>query len=173
MLTSTCRIGSARNDTARDGYTVRTFPPSYAPDNTLRGHFEFGLKYDDLNLEWLSRLFEKVEADWSEEWLRSSPTSLYARKTGYLYEWFTGRLLNAGDTPATNYESLVDDERYLCAPRPSRDRRWMIDDNLPGTRDFCPLVRLTQALREALKFDVQAALRELDCQRQSNNPQPW
>ncbi|TPV45277.1 cell filamentation protein Fic, partial [Pantoea deleyi] len=41
-------------------------------------------------------------------------------------------------------------------------RRWRINDNLPGSADFCPLVRRTPAVEQALAFDLNDALKDLD-----------
>ncbi len=43
-----------------------------------------------------------------------------------------------------------------------RARRWRVNDNLPGTPDFCPLIRRTPEVQEALRFDLAGALSELD-----------
>jgi hypothetical protein len=43
-----------------------------------------------------------------------------------------------------------------------RVRRWRINDNLPGLRDFCPLVRRTDAVQQALQFNLDGALHELN-----------
>lgn len=161
-LTSTCRIGGARRTLEKDGFRVETFPAAYAPENGIRGHFEFGLKYDDLNLEWLSRLFASMAPQWIEDWVDAQPTSVYARRTAFLYEWFTGQRLAAPDTAASSYENAIDPLRYLTSTVPIKVKRWKIIDNLPGTRHFCPLVRLTPEIRQSTQFDLQGELAALD-----------
>lgn len=160
-LTTASRIGGSRRQESRDGFTSFTWPSQYAPRGDLRGHFEFGLKYDELNLEWLARLFEATGPQWIDEWVAATPTSIYARRAACLYEWMTGARLNSADTPATNYELLVDPGSYLTATTPERSRRWKIDNNLPGTPSYCPLVRWTPSLHEAAQFDTQAELDKL------------
>ncbi len=135
-LTSTCRIGGARRTLEKDGFRVETFPAAYAPENGIRGHFEFGLKYDDLNLEWLSRLFASMAPQWIEDWVDAQPTSVYARRTAFLYEWFTGQRLAAPDTAASSYENAIDPLRYLTSTVPIKVKRWKIIDNLPEPATF-------------------------------------
>jgi hypothetical protein len=45
-----------------------------------------------------------------------------------------------------------------------RNPRWRVNDNLPGTRDFCPLVRLSDPLNAAGQVDPRAALAGLDAE---------
>lgn len=161
-LTSTCRIGGARKTLEKDGFRVETFPSAYLPENNIRGQFEFGLKYDDLNLEWLSRFFAAQPSGWLTDWLTAQPTSAYARRTGFLYEWVTNQPLAVPDTTASSYEHAIDPARYLTSTKPVKVKRWKILDNLPGTRQFCPLVRLTPEVRQATQFDLPAELAALD-----------
>jgi hypothetical protein len=161
-LSSCCRIGTKRATVINDNYRVETFLEAYAPEDTLRGHFEFGLKYDDLNLEWLSRLFSKLEHSWIVDWLNDTPTSLYARKTAFFYEWLSEKRLPVENTKVTGYESALDDSKYLTNLQGKRNQRWKIVDNLPGTPAYCPLVRLTPELKDAANFDLQKELNCLD-----------
>jgi hypothetical protein len=45
-----------------------------------------------------------------------------------------------------------------------RERRWRVNNNLPGTRAFCPIIRRSQALTQSLQFNPLEALTELDRQ---------
>jgi Fic/DOC family len=161
-LTSTCLIRKTRSTVERDGFRVETFTPNYAPNGSIKSHFEFGLKYDDLNFEWLSRFFEKSGQDWIVEWIRSQPASIYARKTAFFYEWFKSSLPADLQTTATNYETAIDPKRYLVASNPIKNKRWRIEDNMPGTQSFCPLIRINSKLKEAVDFDLARDLDELD-----------
>src|SRR5690606_38120053 len=53
-------------------------------------------------------------------------------------------------------------KNYLTRRESLRTRRWRINNNLPGTPEFCPLVRRTAPVQEALQFDLREALSELD-----------
>lgn len=161
-LTSTCIIGKSRSTSQNNGFRVETFVANYEPEDTIRGHFEFGLKYDDLNFEWLSRFFEKTEPQWIVEWIKKQPASLYARKTAFFYEWFTADLLDVTDTTATTYEDAIDSDKYLSSSESVKNKRWKILDNLPGSRVFCPLIRFTKELKESIDFNLTKELDALD-----------
>lgn len=162
-LAMVSRIGSTQQEREQGGFRSQTFPGRYRPArDDERGHFEFGLKYEDLNLEWLARFFGVHPPAWIERWVHEQPTSQYARRTAFLYEWLTGRRLDAPDTAAGNYVPVIAPERYLVRGVPARCRRWRVLDNLPGTPAFCPVVRLTQEVRQAVDFDLAAELAVLD-----------
>ncbi|MFN2937382.1 cell filamentation protein Fic, partial [Escherichia coli] len=82
----------------------------------------------------------------------------YARRTGFLYEWLTGHQLGVPDVDNGGYIEAISSDQYLTRTDATRVRRWRINNNLPGTVDFCPIVRRTPAVQEALQFDLGAAL---------------
>src|SRR5690606_38046007 len=45
-----------------------------------------------------------------------------------------------------------------------RERRWRVNNNLPGTPAFCPIIRRSPALVQSLQFNPLEALTELDHQ---------
>nr|GFA98361.1 hypothetical protein [Tanacetum cinerariifolium] len=78
------------------------------------------------------------------------------------YEWLTGQQLNVPDVTNGGYVDAVSSKRYLTRAEPLRLRRWRINNNLPGVPAFCPMVRRTDAVQQALQFDLDVALRELN-----------
>ena len=160
-LRASSTIGPARSSREANDWRVESYPASYRPDPTIVGHLEFGLKYEDINLEWLSRLFAVIEPRILEDWIRRVPAGAYARRAGFLYEWLTARTL---DLPAVkgNFVDALDAARYFTRTTPLKNRRWRINDNLPGTPACCPLIRLTDAIKEAIALDIPQALAELD-----------
>lgn len=155
-------IGSARLCQDSSDGVRNQFPASYAPKDDFSGHFEFGLKYEEIHLEFLSRLFAAVGPGPVEDWCRQEPFGQYARRAGFLYEWLTGEHLDVPDLTNGGYIDALSSTAYLTRTAPLRNRRWRVNDNLPGTSSFCPLVRRTAALRESLEYDPSVALRELD-----------
>lgn len=161
-LTSRCCIGTVKSSRERYGFRTETFTPAYQPVDTTRGHFEFGLKYDDLNFEWLSRFFSSQPSNWIEAWIDEQPNSAYARRTAFLFEWFTGKRLPFDDTSSPTFVPALDPRHYLTATEGTRNRRWRVFNNLPGTPEFCPLVRITPELRLDSQFDLPGELAALD-----------
>lgn len=155
-------IGTTRMSHESNGHVERKYPASYQPADDFAGHFEFGLKYEDIHLEFFARLFASVGPAPIEAWCRRSPFGQYARRTGFLYEWLTGKPLDVPDVTNGGYVDALSAQQYLTRVEPLRVRRWRINDNLPGVPAFSPLVRRTQAVQEALRFDLGAALRDLN-----------
>ena len=157
------RVGPVRQREAVDGQETRTWTAQYQPPDTFRGHFEFGLKYERLSLEFFSRLFHRVEPEDVASWVRDEPTGSYARRAAFFYEWFTGRQLAVPDTaPNVGYVDAIDARQYLVAQRPDRVRRWRVNDNLPGSRDCCPMVFLGPEDQRGWLYDVAAGVQSLD-----------
>jgi Fic/DOC family len=133
-------IGSARSSTVSNGFTVETYPAQYQPDATLSAHLTFALKYEGVELDFLSRLFQATGPEPIAKWALEEPTGAYARRCSFLYEWLTEATLDGVGDAGGNYVDLLDCSRYLTATVPDKVRRWRINNNLPGTRAFCPMV---------------------------------
>lgn len=152
--------GSRRSEPGREIY-----PRQYAPDagaRALQEHFRFALAHETLHLELLSRLFERLGHHFIVDWLRLEPTSSYARRVGFLYEWLTSMTIPEHDRVASgNYVDAVDPGKYLVATAGEQNRRWRVNDNLPGTRAFCPVVRLSEHLRQAASIPFEREVQGL------------
>lgn len=156
------RLGTGRRTVVSGALRQETYPASARPDPTIAAHLTFALKHEVVNLEFLARVFDAVEAAVFERWIRDEPTGAYARRTGFLYEWLTGRMLDVPDTPTGNYVEALDADNYLVAARASNVQRWRVRDNLPGTAEFCPVVVRTEAVRRWEAYDCAKALRDLE-----------
>jgi hypothetical protein len=138
-------------------YHIQLFESRYQPDESLVGHLQFALRYEGVNLQLLKLLFESGDgAQLLCEWISGSPTSAYARRACFLYEWLTeGRLPLEDPVPSKmRYLDLLDTEMQFAACAVKKDARYRINDNLPGTPDFCPLVRKTDFLQEMVRKDL-------------------
>lgn len=151
-------IGSSRKDVTSDGVTEQTFPAQYQPGPILSEHLTFAFKREPIHLECLARLFSTLDPAELEQWIDAEPTGQYARKACFLYEWLTQKTLARDDLNKGNYVPLLDEKLYLTSVNPSRNTRWRIVDNLPGTSAFCPMIRITPALTELIQYDLDAAL---------------
>ncbi|KAB2850855.1 MAG: Fic family protein [Hyphomicrobiaceae bacterium] len=136
-----------------DGW--RLFTPRHAPSATLEGHLTFALKYEGVDLGVLKRLFLATGPDPVAACVRAQPTGSYARRTWFLNEWLTGTRLDLPDLKKGTYvEALNPEQQYAGQPRNSPRHR--VRDNLPGTPDFCPLVRRTSTLATLTALDLAA-----------------
>lgn len=162
-LFSRSHLGAQNRTEMHLSAETRSWTQQYLPDETFRGHFEFGLKYERLNFEFFSRVFERVDPQEITSWLQDAPTGAYARRTAFLYEWFTGKALDAPDTAANvGYVDAIDASLYLTASHPANVRRWKVRQNLPGPSSYCPLVYLGAQEKRDWIYDVQAGVERLN-----------
>jgi hypothetical protein len=61
----------------------------YQPDETLFKQLVFALKYEDVNLLILKKLFETLSSTEITDLVQIEPLSQYSRKIWFLYEWFS------------------------------------------------------------------------------------
>ncbi|MDQ5909270.1 MAG: hypothetical protein QG599_1365 [Pseudomonadota bacterium] len=155
-------IGSARS-TLREGDLRREiYPETYRPTATLSAHLTFAFKYEGVHLELLTRLFRLPEVRQAlEQWIVQEPTGAYARRAGFLYEWLMPDRLKVPDVTRGNYVNALDPEQYVVGTAINQPR-WRVRDNLPGTRNYCPMIRRIEAVRAAEAFDLPARLAELE-----------
>lgn len=159
------RFGSARRTVASaDRRRVETYPNAMRPGATIEEHLTFAFRYEPIHLEFLSRLFTEMDPRVLEAWIMREPTGQYARRAGFFFEWLTGKQLNVPDTVAGNYVDAIDPVEYLAATRALNNQRWRVRDNLPGTREFCPIVMRTELVQGVEGYDCSEALHKLEVQ---------
>lgn len=127
--------------------TWRVFDRRYWPGDEVAEHLTFALRHEDLDLLILKRVFAAVPVSALEEMVRAAPTGLASRRIWFLYEWLTGKTLDARDAPNAAAIDLLDPAAYFAA-EPRLSRRHRVRDNLLGTARFCPLMRRTKALMQ-------------------------
>ncbi len=133
----------------------RLYTPRHRPDDTLRGHLTFALKYEGLDLGILSALFRSIGPGDITEIVQNEPTGSYSRRIWFLYEWMTDIELPLEDAKRGNFVELVSER--LQYPGPPRDsRRHRVRNNLPGNRGFCPLIRRPPTLGAPIGWDLSA-----------------
>ncbi|HBG69835.1 MAG: cell filamentation protein Fic [Bacteroidetes bacterium GWF2_43_63] len=130
------------------------FSSRAAFEDTLYRHLVFALKYEGLHLLFFKKLFEKLSAKDVVAILKEEPTGQYSRKIWFLYEWLMHKELPIDDLTIKNYVPLVDDSLQFALSSGSKSPRHRIINNLPGTRDFCPLIRKTAKLENYIKENI-------------------
>jgi hypothetical protein len=155
-------IARSRATVRGDGYTHQYYPPAARPADTLAAHLGFALKHEGIHLEFLARLFDVAPVAELEAWVAAEPTGQYSRRAGFFYEYLTGRRLAFPGVVAGNYVSALDNESCVTAVRPVNNPRWRVRDNLPGSRDYCPLVLRTSRVQQAERYDCARHLADLE-----------
>lgn len=130
------------------------FTTRHSPHDTLYGHLVFALKYEGINLLVFKKLFEKVEVSLIETMVKNEPLSQYSRKIWFLYEWLLQKVLKIPDLKEGNYVPLVDEELQYALKKGTNSTRQRIQNNLPGTVNFCPLIFKTPKLEAYINEDL-------------------
>ena len=138
----------------------RIFTPRHRPDDTLYAHLTFALKYEGVDLTVLKTLFTMVDSEEIIEIVNAEPTGAYSRRIWFLYEWLMGCELDAlSDVTKGNFTPLIDDA--LQYPGPIRNsKRHRVRNNLPGTQEFCPLIRRTEKLDRLIGMNLSRVAEE-------------
>lgn len=140
-----CAIGTKHKK--YDYQRWHIFTPRHKPEDTLYGHLTFALKYEGIDLSIFNALFQTIETRDIETIIRSEPTGKYSRKLWFLWEWLREKQLDIEDATTGNFVSLVNNKlQYEGKSYPSKRHR--VRNNLPGTRNFCPLIRKTKKLEQ-------------------------
>lgn len=155
------QIGRGRKTSFQDGVCYETYRPNSKPDDTPLAHLAFALKHEGIHLELLSHTFKSFDKQALTDWIASEPTGQYTRKAGFLYEWLTGDTLTVPGVSG-NYHNLLNPHEVVAADTPIKNSRWRINDNLPGTPYFCPIIRRTELLDIASDYDSSARLQNME-----------
>lgn len=163
-LRTASAIGRTRATVLENGYAREQYPASARPAETLAGHLTFAFKHEGIHLEFLARLFATLPIAELEAWVAAEPTGQYARRAGFFYEYLTGRQLAVPGVAAGNYVDAIDGKIYLTATQSRNNPRWRVRDNLPGSRDFCPMVLRTTAVQDAERYQCAEHLMALEAE---------
>ena len=143
------------------GNIKQVYGAKYAPaDDSPVLHLEFSLKYDDLSLDFLKAVFQKILVGDIVDFIEASPSGKYARKIGFLYEFLMGQQLELTKTITGNYTDLLEIGRYITG-NTVKNGRWRINNNLLGIVSFCPMVRKTRTLNELLSQNIPQKIEQL------------
>jgi len=138
------------------------FTPRHMPEDTFMGHLTFALKYEGIELGLLKKLFEKLDTKEIAKGITGEPTGQYSRKIWFLYEWLMGVQLEIPDLIAGNYVNLVDETiQYAYRGRLETSKRHRIRNNLPGVKDFCPMIRKTALLEQYISLDLSQRIKKI------------
>ena len=130
------------------------FPNKYLPDDhlgkseidALYRHLVFALKYEGINLLVFNQLAHHYNDQDLNTLVSIEPKGQYSRRIWFLIEWLLGKELT-GKKKLTKrgYINLVD-EKLQYAIEGEKSSRQLVINNLPGTINYCPLIRKTEKL---------------------------
>jgi hypothetical protein len=150
------QVGGRRASQVTDGFRLETYTEAMRPAAEPAAHLQFHLRHEVPHLEFLVRLFERAGSSFVQSWIVAEPTGQYARRAAFLYEWLTGDLLEVPERLGGNYVDAIDATKLVAASpdQTVKVQRWRVNDNLPGTRSFCPIVVKTDSVEQACGLDV-------------------
>ena len=134
------------------------FSAAYLPQDTtsiskiqaLYNHLVFALKYEGVNL----LVFAKLQKQLSQEELLAlvniEPLGQYSRRIWFLLEWVSGMpIVGKSDIRKKSYVPVVD-TKLQFAVAGIKSPRHLVVNNLPGTNQFCALIRKTDKIEQHL-----------------------
>ena len=146
-VTSYLLTTGSRRTIEQDGKRQELYTHHYNPGPTICDHLQFALKHEGVNLEVLAAVFHQLDPHELSQVIKAKPRGVHLRRLCFLYEWLTGARLDCPDLKVGNYISLLDPEQYYTVEG-TRSQRHRVLNNLPGTAQFCPLIRRTDALNK-------------------------
>ncbi|ANF57257.1 Fic family protein [Halotalea alkalilenta] len=157
------RMGGRRATQVNEGFRLETYTEPMRPAAEPAAHLQFHLRHEVPHLEFLARLFERTGPDFVQAWVAGEPTGQYARRAAFLYEWLTGHVLEVPERLGGNYVDAIDEAKLVAASSDwvTKVPRWRVNDNLAGTREFCPIVVKTDAVETAAALAVSRLFGEL------------
>lgn len=132
----------------------RTYSKRYELEPTVEAHLNFAMRYENVDLLVLKRVFLALPSDAVEQYVRSAPTGVLTRRAWYLYEFLTGKTLAVPDAPSVTAVDLLDTDKYFTKSSGTLSRRHKVRDNLLGTARFCPIIRKTEVLKAYVESDL-------------------
>ena len=125
----------------------------HTPNESFYGHLVFALRYEGIDLAILNCLFDKVEKNDLEDAIKQEPNGSYARRIWFLYEYLKDSELNLPNLTQGNFVDLVDTKTQYAGPA-RNSKRHRVRNNLPGVKNFCPLIRRTEKLDDLINQNL-------------------
>lgn len=131
------------------------FTPRHAPTDDIVGHLTFALKYEGVDLYVLKAVFIKINSEEIERFIKAEPLSQYNRRIWFFYEWLLDKRLDLPNLKKGNYINALDEKFQYPGPSVNSTRH-RIRNNMPGVKDFCPLIRKTTILDKYISEELDA-----------------
>lgn len=135
----------------------QVFTIRHKPANDLKSHLVFALKYEALDLYILKSFFRLLGKEIVLKMIEKEPLSQYTRKAWFLYEWLLEETLDVPDLNRGAYIEIVNPSIQFTGLSVN-SKRHRVRNNLPGTIEYCPLIRKTDKLQVYIKKDFSRAI---------------
>ena len=135
----------------------QVFTIRHQPNKDLTSHLAFALKYEGIDLYILKKFFQYTKEEPVTSMIEKEPTSQYSRRVWFLYEWLTGKTLEIPDLKTGTYVEIVN-PKLQFAGSSMNSTRHRIKNNLPGTPEFCPMIRKTERIENLIAKDLSGSI---------------
>jgi hypothetical protein len=159
LPTQLTAIGERHVKTSSGEWQILT--PRHQPKDTLAGQLTFALKWEGVDLAVLAALFKVVSEEDIARFVLETPTGVYSRRLWFLYEWLTDKRLKIDDLGKVRAVPVIDPELQFGLSEGITAARQKVTNNLPGTPQFCPLVRRTPKLEQSRQAGFDQRAREI------------
>ena len=137
-------------------------PTSYLPEDTkeldeieaLYKHLVFALKYEGINLLLFSCLTKHYSESQLTKLVNFEPTGQYSRRIWFITEWLLGKELQGKEALSKKSYIPVVDQNQQYTIEGVKSPRQLVINNLPGTPEFCPLIKRTQKLEKYINDNL-------------------
>ncbi len=156
-------IGSRNATYNQDGFVHKVYQKSTKPDDTIVAHLQFHLRHEIIHFEFLARLFDYLDKQLIQDWINSESTGQYARRCAFLYEFLTDNKLLPPNNIGGNYIDVLDEKTLVTANKQhsTKNKRWRVNNNIAGTKDFAPMVVKNDDFDNAIELDIKSLLNQL------------
>ena len=135
----------------------QVFTKRHKPNDDLISHIFFALKYEGIDLLILITIFRLIGEKDLRVAILKKPTGQYSRRVWFLYEWLLGTKLNIPDLKIGTYVEIVNPALQYPGPT-NNSTRHRVKNNLPGTPDFCPMIRKSEKLEKYISANIRESI---------------
>jgi len=134
----------------------KVFPDKYLPEDNLETteiealyrQLVFALKYEGVNLLVFSQLIKHYSETQLATLVSIEPEGQYSRRIWFLIEWILEKELPGKEKLTKRSYIPVIDEKIQYAIEGEKSSRHLVINNLPGTINYCPLIRKSEKLEK-------------------------
>jgi len=135
----------------------KVFTKRHKPNADIISHIFFALKYEGIDLLILKTIFQLIGKEDIKGAVLSEPTGQYSRRVWFLYEWLLGTKLDIPDLKTGTYVEIVNPDLQYPGPTINSTRH-RVKNNLPGTPEFCPMIRKSGKLEKHISANIRESI---------------
>jgi len=135
----------------------QVFTKRHKPNDDLISHIFFALKYEGIDLLILKTIFKHIGEAAIKTAILNEPTGQYSRRIWFLYEWLLGTKLDIPDLKTGTYVEIVNPDLQFPGPTINSTRH-RVKNNLPGTPEFCPMIRKSEKLEKYISANIRESI---------------